>query len=72
MVTLLLQCVYRESYNQILATQNVDRKSVRWWKALFFHIIDTAVVNSFLFREHRFQFLHSKALKRTADKRPLP
>ena len=30
------------------------RKCLRWWKTLFFHLIDIAVVNSFiLFREHQ-------------------
>ena len=40
--------------DQILATNNVLRKCMRWWKTLFFHLIDIAVVNSFiLFREHQ-------------------
>ena len=40
--------------DQILAIHNVNRKSMRWWKALFFHLIDIAVVNN-------------ADLKRTAD-----
>ena len=28
--------------DQILATNNVLRKCKRWWKTLFFHLIDTA------------------------------
>lgn len=54
--------------DQILGTQNVLRKCVRWWKALFFHLIDMAVVNSFiLFREQQAQFPDKPALKRPAD-----
>ena len=54
--------------DQILATHSVSRKCMRWWKALFFHLIDIAVVNSFiLFREHQSRFPGNAALKRTAD-----
>ena len=43
--------------DQILATNNVNRKCMRWWKTLFFHLIDIAVVNSFLlFKEHQAKF----------------
>lgn len=43
--------------DQLLATNNVNRESMRWWKALFFQLIDIAVVNSFLlFREHQSNF----------------
>lgn len=38
----------------MLANHNVLRKCMRWWKTLFFHMIDIAVVNSFiLFQIHR-------------------
>lgn len=54
--------------DQILATHNVNCKSMRWWKVLFFHLIDIAVVNSFLlFREHQSRFPDNAALKRAAD-----
>jgi len=54
--------------DQILATNNVLRKCKRWWKTLFFHLIDIAVVNSFiLFREHQTQFPDVQQLQRTAD-----
>ena len=40
--------------DQILATNNVNRKCMKWWKTLFFHLIDIAVVNSFLlFKEYQ-------------------
>ena len=40
--------------DQILATNNVLRKCMRWWKNLFFHLSDIAVVNRFiLFKEHQ-------------------
>ena len=54
--------------DQLLGTQNVLRKCVRWLKTLFFHLVDMAVVNSFiLFKEHQAQFPDEPALKRTAD-----
>ena len=34
--------------DQILATNNIHRKCVRWWKTLFFHLIDIAIVNSYI------------------------
>ena len=40
--------------DQILSAFSTQRKCVRWWKTLFFHLIDIAVVNSFiLFQAHR-------------------
>lgn len=54
--------------DQILATNNVLRKCVRWWKTLFFHLIDIAVVNSFiLFKEHQAQFPDVEELQRTSE-----
>ena len=51
--------------DQILATHNVLRKCMRWWKTLFFHAIDIAVVNSFiLFKEHQAQHPEIQALHR--------
>jgi len=53
--------------DQMLATNNVLRKCMQWWKTLFFHLIDIAVVNSFiLFKEHQAQFLDVEELRRTA------
>jgi len=54
--------------DQILATNNVLRKCMRWWKTLFFHLIDIAVVNSFiLFREHQAKNPDNEALQRARD-----
>ena len=40
--------------DQILTAFSTQRKCMRWWKTLFFHLIDIAVVNSFiLFQAHR-------------------
>jgi len=40
--------------DQILSTFNIQRKCLRWWKTMFFHLIDMAVVNSYiLFLEHK-------------------
>ncbi|CAB4039704.1 Hypothetical predicted protein [Paramuricea clavata] len=40
--------------DQMLACHNVSRKCYQWWKTLFFHLIDMAIVNSFLlFQSHR-------------------
>ena len=53
--------------DQILATNNVLRKCMRWWKTLFFHLIDIAVVNSFLlFKEHQAEHPEDEALHRPA------
>ena len=54
--------------DQILATHNVLRKCVGWWKTLFFHLIDMTIVNSFLlFQEQRRNFPDEPALKRASD-----
>ena len=51
--------------DQILATNNVLCKCMRWWKTLFFHLIDIAVVNSFiLFKEHQANNPDDEALHR--------
>ena len=51
--------------DQILATHNIQRKCLRWWKAIFFHLIDLAVVNSFiLFKEQQSRFPNIEKLKR--------
>ena len=40
--------------DQIIAAHKVSRKCKRWWKTLFYHMIEIAVVNSFLlFQIHR-------------------
>ena len=40
--------------DQMLTCHNVSRKCKRWWKTLFFHLIDIAIVNSFiLFQRYR-------------------
>ena len=40
--------------DQIIGKSTALRKCMRWWKTLFFHMIDIAVVNSFiLFQIHR-------------------
>ena len=46
-------------------TNNVLRKCVSWWKALFFHLIDIALVNGYiLFQFHRKNNLNNELLKR--------
>ena len=51
--------------DQILSSNNLLRKCVRWWKTLFFHMIDIATVNSFLlFQAHRKQFPDQLSLQR--------
>ena len=46
--------------DQILATHNVLRKSVRWQKTLFLHLIDMTIVNSFFFIPGQLQPSFSK------------
>ena len=54
--------------DQMLGTNNVLRKCMKWWKTLFFHLIDIAVVNSYiLFREHQAKFPDVEELRRTKE-----
>jgi hypothetical protein len=40
--------------DQILSKNNLLRKCLRWWKVLFFHMIDISIINSYiLFEIHR-------------------
>ena len=51
--------------DQILAKNCALRKCMRWWKTLFFHMIDIAIVNSYiLFQLHRAEHPDNEALKR--------
>ena len=43
--------------DQMLASHNVSQKCYRWWKILFFHLIDVAIVNYFNSIVHRTQML---------------
>ena len=53
--------------DQVLGT-NVMRKCLRWWKTMFFHLIDIAVVNGFiLFKEHQANHPDDEALRRSQD-----
>ena len=54
--------------DQVLGTNNVMRKCLRWWKTMFFHLIDIAVVNGFiLFKEHQANHPDDEALRRSQD-----
>ncbi|XP_020909061.1 piggyBac transposable element-derived protein 4-like [Exaiptasia diaphana] len=51
--------------DQLLAKNNALRKCMRWWKTLFFHMIDIAIVNSYiLFEIHRAEHQDNDLLKR--------
>ena len=51
--------------DQILAKNNSLRKCIKWWKTLFFHMIDIAVVNShIIFQCHRKDNPDKEELKR--------
>ena len=51
--------------DQMLACHSVYRKCYRWWKTLFFHLIDIAIANSpLLFQEHRAKHPDTPALHR--------
>ena len=52
--------------DQILVTNNVLHKCMRWWKTLFFHLIDFAALESFLFKEHQAEFPDVQAHLRTS------
>ena len=51
--------------DQMLSSHNISLKCYKWWKTLFFHLVDIAVVNSFLlFQEYRAQNADKEALHR--------
>ena len=51
--------------DQMLACHNLRRKCYRWWKILFFHLVDIAVVNSFLiFQKYRAEHADVEELQR--------
>ena len=51
--------------DQIIGTYNVLMKCVRWWKTIFFHIVDIAIVNSYLlFTEWQRMYPDEKGLHR--------
>ena len=34
--------------NQIISYYELNRKTIKWWKRIFFHLLDIAIVNSFI------------------------
>ena len=55
--------------DQLLSSYDVLLKSYRWWKTLFFHMIDVSIVNSFiLFQAVRERFPDEPLLQRSASK----
>ena len=51
--------------DQLLACHNIRRKCYRWWKILFYHLVDMAIVNSFiLFQKYRAEHEDIKQLQR--------
>jgi len=53
--------------DQILTTNNIQRKCMKWWKIMFYHLIDMAIVNSYiLFLEHQAKFPDHEDLRRVA------
>ncbi len=50
--------------DQMLTCHNISRKCYRWWKTLFFHLVDIAVVNGFLlFQRYRAEHPEVEALR---------
>ena len=51
--------------DQLISRYHVLRKTIKWWKTLFFHMIDISVVNSYiLFKSYQKTFPSIEALKR--------
>ena len=54
--------------DQLLASYDVLLKSYRWWKTLFFHMVDLAVVNSYiLFQAVRERYPDEPLLQRSGS-----
>ena len=54
--------------DQMLAYYHCLRKCGKWWKVLFFHLIDIAVVNAFiLFKQHQRDNPENEALRRPSS-----
>ena len=34
--------------NQLISYQDLNRKTIKWWKRIFFHLLDIVIVNSFI------------------------
>ena len=52
--------------DQMLANNHCLRKCRKWWKVLFFHLIDIAVVNAYiLFKQHQRDNPDNEALSRS-------
>ena len=34
--------------NQLIIYYELNRKTIRWWKGIFFHLLDIAIVNSLI------------------------
>lgn len=61
-----MNAVYRS--DEILAENDVLRVYMQWWQTLFFHVIDIAVVNSYvLFQLHRAENPDAEGLKRPGE-----
>lgn len=53
--------------DQLIEKYNVRMKYLKWWKTLFFHFIDIAVVNSYIiFQEWRAQNPKNESVPRIA------
>ena len=51
--------------DQMLSCHNVSQKCYRWWKVLFYHLLDIAIVNGFLlFQQYRAENPDKEALRR--------
>ena len=60
--------------DQILSSNNLLRKCFRWWKTLFFHLIDIAIVNGFILfqdlrKQGKLKGLQSTEFQRGASKK---
>ena len=34
--------------NQFISYYELNRKTIKWWKGIFFHLLDKAIANSFI------------------------
>ena len=43
--------------NQLISYYEIDRRTYKWWKRIFFHLVDLSIINSFIIYKKYFKDL---------------